>query len=70
MKECLEDCCEVGYPLLCRLNPSYVLHQACPEPQNEEEHKLQDEQDRVYIRGRISRVTLLICITQLNHSWL
>jgi hypothetical protein len=26
----------------------------CPEPKNQEEHNLQDEEDKSYVRGRIA----------------
>ena len=32
--------------------------QLCPEPRDAEEHQLQDEEDKSYVRGRIAYVTL------------
>jgi hypothetical protein len=31
--------------------------QHCPEPKNSEEHDLQDEEDKSYVRGRVAYVT-------------
>jgi hypothetical protein len=47
---------------LLRSTPRFVLErrlltpaiQHCPEPRNAEEHDLQDEEDKSYVRGRIA----------------
>lgn len=52
MDEVLEDCCEVCLDKLrgiCRL----LSFKYCPDPQTLEEHDLQIEEDKVYIRGRV-----------------
>jgi len=36
--------------------------QLCPEPRDSEEHQLQDEEDKSYVRGRIAYVTLRLHI--------
>ena len=51
---------------LLRSTPCFVLQrrlltfamQHCPEPRNAEEHNLQDEEDKSYVRGRIAYVVL------------
>ena len=47
---------------LLRSTPCFVLErrlltpamQHCPEPRNAEEHDLQDNEDKSYVRGRIA----------------
>lgn len=38
--------------------PLTLAIQHCPEPRNAEEHDLQDEEDKSYVRGRIAYVML------------
>ena len=56
MRECIEDCCEVYLASCFRKSVLTPAAQYCPEPGNAEEHGLQDEEDKLYVRGRVSCV--------------
>ena len=58
------------YALLCALETLLTpANQHCPEPGNAEEHDLQDEEDKSYVRGRIAYVMLqLLMLRVLNSS--
>jgi len=52
----MEDCCEVCLAPCFRKSVLTPAAQYCPEPRNAEDHGLQDEEDKSYVRGRVAFV--------------
>jgi hypothetical protein len=53
VEECLEDCCEVILHLRIWIRILIRSSQHCPKPIDNDEKKLQEEEDELFIRGRI-----------------
>jgi len=73
MEECKGDCCEVRLAA-CQGAWELICYAALPRTQEHKEHQLQDEEDKSYVRGRITYVTpyLLHCVslTTLAHRFI